>query len=176
MTKISLLKIVESTTVDGPGFRTSVYSAGCVNACPGCHNPQSWDITHGIMTDVEVIANKILADDLCNVTFSGGDPMFQPLAFAELARIIKERSNKDIWCYTGYTYERIIKDEEKSQLLKYVDVLVDGPFVQSLRNEDLLFRGSSNQRLIDVQKSLKAGHVVLFEYNPFPEFVTHYLN
>ena len=147
MTKISLLKIVESTTVDGPGFRTSVYSAGCVNACPGCHNPQSWDITHGIMTDVEVIANKILADDLCNVTFSGGDPMFQPLAVAESARIIKERSNKDIWCYTGYTYERIIKDEEKSQLLKYVDVLVDGPFVQSLRNEDLLFRGSSNQRL-----------------------------
>ena len=176
MTKISLLKIVESTTVNGPGFRTSEYSAGCVNACPGCHNPQSWDITHGIMTDVEVIANKILADDLCNVTFSGGDPMFQPLAFAELARIIKERSNKDIWCYTGYTYERIIKDEEKSQLLKYVDVLVDGPFVQSLRNEDLLFRGSSNQRLIDVQKSLKAGHVELFEYNPFPEFVTHYLN
>ena len=176
MTKISLLKIVESTTVDGPGFRTSVYCAGCVNACPGCHNPQSWDITHGIMTDVEDIANRILADDLSNVTFSGGDPMFQPLAFAELARIIKQPSNKDIWCYTGYTYERIIKDAEKRQLLEQVDVLVDGPFVQSLRDENLLFRGSSNQRLIDVKKSLAAGHVVQFEYNPFPEFVTNILN
>jgi anaerobic ribonucleoside-triphosphate reductase activating protein len=128
------------------------------------------------MTDVEDIANRILADDLSNVTFSGGDPMFQPLAFAELARIIKQRSNKDIWCYTGYTYERIIKDAEKRQLLEQVDVLVDGPFVQSLRDENLLFRGSSNQRLIDVKKSLAAGHVVQFEYNPFPEFVTNILN
>lgn len=168
--KISVLNIVECTSVDGPGLRTSVYCAGCVNKCEGCHNPQSWDINNGTwMTIDEVFAAIMKDDDFCNVTFSGGDPMYQPLAFAKLAKRIKEETSKTIWCYTGYMYEHIVKDESKLELLQWIDVLVDGKFVQSLRDERLVFRGSSNQRVIDVSASLSAGRAIEFRYNPFPE-------
>ena len=165
---ISLLKILEDTTVDGPGFRTSIYAAGCPNACLGCHNPQSWDINHGTPTAVEDILSRVLADPFADVTFTGGDPMFQPEGFTKLALAIRAASRKTIWCYTGYTYERLIGHSDQLALLRELDVLVDGPFVQSLRDESLYFRGSSNQRLIDVQASLRAGRVVLFDYNPVP--------
>lgn len=161
--KISVIKIKESTTVDGPGLRTSVYCAGCTNACPGCHNPQTWDINAGTMMDVEDIMTTIVAEDFCNVTFTGGDPMYQAKGFAELARRIKSETAKNIWCYTGYTFEACLADKNKLSLLELVDVLVDGRYIQSLRNTDLLFRGSENQRIIDVQKSLRSGHVVLHD-------------
>ena len=171
MTKISIIKIEESTTVDGPGLRTSIYCAGCVNKCPGCHNPQSWDINNGTMTDVEDIFATIVDDDeFCNVTFTGGDPMYQAKSFAELAKLIKTQTNKTLWCYSGYTFEEIMADADKRELLQWLDVLVDGRFVQSLRDESLIFKGSSNQRIIDVQKSLNEGRIVLFKYNPFPDF------
>lgn len=160
MTKISVLKIVESTTVDGPGLRTSVYCSGCVNACPGCHNPQSWDIKNGTLMSIDEIMGKIVAEDFCNVTFTGGDPMYQAAAFAELAKRIKSETNKDIWCYTGYTFEECLADDAKRSLLEQVDTLVDGRFVLALRDTDLLFRGSSNQRILDVKASLKAGEAV----------------
>ena len=149
---ISILSIVHDTMVDGPGFRTSIYCAGCPNHCAGCHNPQSWDINHGIMTSTEDIMKEILEDPFANVTFSGGD--------------------KDIWCFTGYRYENLLKNPKQLELLKLIDVLVDGPFIKDLRDEDLFFRGSSNQRLINVQKSLALGEVVelhLTKDNPNPE-------
>ncbi|MGM9758579.1 MAG: anaerobic ribonucleoside-triphosphate reductase activating protein [Parabacteroides sp.] len=158
---ISVLDIVEDTTVDGPGFRTSIYAAGCPNRCPGCHNPESWDIHHGQMMTTEEILSHILADDFADVTFSGGDPMFQPEGFTELARAIKEQSHKTIWCYTGYTFEQLLLHPQQAALLAYIDVLVDGPFIEALRDETLLFRGSRNQRLIDVPASLQAGKVIL---------------
>lgn len=157
--------------VDGPGFRTSIYCAGCPNACPGCHNPQSWDIRHGTMTSTEELMEEIMSDPFANVTFSGGDPMFQAEGFAELARAIREQSDKTIWCFTGYKFENLLKNPKQLELLKLIDVLVDGPFVQSLRDEDLFFRGSSNQRLINVRKSLETGQVVelqLTQENPNP--------
>lgn len=160
MTKISILKIVESTTVDGPGLRTSIYCAGCPNACQGCHNPQSWDINSGEMMEVEDILEAIKDEDMCDVTFSGGDPMFQAEGFAELASRIKSETQKSIWCYTGFTYEAILRDERKLQLLKKVDVLVDGPYIESERDTELLFRGSRNQRIIDVKKSLESDKIV----------------
>lgn len=160
---ISILRIVEDTTVDGPGFRTSIYAAGCPNRCPGCHNPESWDLHNGTWMSTEEILAPILADDFADVTFSGGDPMFQPEGFAELARAIKAQSNKSIWCYTGFTFEQLIQQPAPKKLLSYVDVLVDGPFIQSLRDESLLFRGSSNQRLIDVPASLQTGSAVLLK-------------
>lgn len=163
MRMLSILEIIEDTTVDGPGFRTSVYAAGCPNACPGCHNPQSWDIANGRLMTTEEILDVILADPFADVTFTGGDPMFQPLEFAGLAKAIREHSNKNIWCYTGFLYENILKNNEQRALLELVDVLVDGPFVQSLRDESLLFRGSSNQRLIDVRRSMEEGAVVLYD-------------
>ncbi|WP_278983396.1 anaerobic ribonucleoside-triphosphate reductase activating protein [Segatella bryantii] len=160
---ISVLDIIEDTMVDGPGFRTTIYCAGCPNACPGCHNPQSWDITAGHEMSTEDIMKIIKADPYANVTFSGGDPMFQPEGFAELAEAIRKETNKTIWCFSGFTYEHLIKDKRQRKLLELVDVLVDGPFVKALRDEDLVFRGSSNQRIINVKKSLQEGKIVLQE-------------
>ena len=151
---LSIIDIIEETTVDGPGFRTAIYAAGCPNHCPGCHNPETWDIRRGHWVSTEEILDKVLADDFSNVTFSGGDP--------------KERSQKNIWCYTGYDFEQLLQNKQQAELLQYIDVLVDGRYRQELRDESLLFRGSSNQRLIDVPASLKARQVVCLDYAPFP--------
>ena len=155
--KIRILDILEETMADGPGFRTSIYCAGCAHHCPGCHNPQSWDFNGGRLVSVDELLEVVKADEFANVTFSGGDPLYQVEAFTELARIIKSESDKTIWCYTGFTFEEIAADERLSQILPWIDVLVDGPFVAAERDATLLFRGSRNQRLIDVPATLKAG-------------------
>ena len=160
---IRVIDVIEDTMVDGPGFRTSIYCAGCRHQCPGCHNPQSWAFDAGRDMTVEQLMRIIEADPYTQgVTFSGGDPMYQAAAFAELARQIHRRTQKDIWCYTGFTFEILIHDDQR-ELLAEVDVLVDGPFVESLHDPDLLFRGSSNQRLIDVQASRYSGKTVLWK-------------
>ena len=159
------MDIIEDTMVDGPGFRTSIYCAGCRHACPGCHNPQSWDFSGGQSMTTEDIMRIIEQDPYANVTFTGGDPMYQPEGFAELARAIRSRTDKTIWCYTGFTFETLVDNPRQRSLLELIDVLVDGPFVKSLRDEDLLFRGSKNQRLIDVPQSLAQKRVVLFTPN-----------
>lgn len=162
-TILRILDVVEDTMVDGPGFRTSIYCAGCCHACPGCHNPQSWDFGGGRDMTVEQLMRIIVADPFTRgVTFSGGDPMYQAAGFAELARQIHRRTQKDIWCYTGFTFESLIHDDQR-ELLAELDVLVDGPFIQALHDPDLLFRGSSNQRLIDVQASLYSRKTVLWK-------------
>lgn len=148
MDKIRILDILEETMADGPGLRTSIYCAGCRHHCAGCHNPQSWDMNGGYETTVEELLAIIKADEFSNVTFSGGDPFYQAEAFTELAKRIKKETQKTIWCYTGFTYEEILADTEMSRMLQYLDVLVDGPFIQSLRDPELHFRGSSNQRII----------------------------
>ena len=162
-TKLRILDIVEDTMVDGPGFRTAVYCAGCNHRCPGCHNPQSWAFDGGRDMTIKEIMRVILADPYTRgVTFTGGDPMYQAAGFAELARQIHRRTPKDIWCYTGFTFESLIHQDQR-ELLSELDVLVDGPFIEALRDTDLLFRGSSNQRLIDVQASLYGGKTVLWK-------------
>ena len=148
---ISVLDILEETMADGPGLRTSIYSSGCGHHCPGCHNPQSWDIENGRPMEVDDILKVILDDEFSNVTFTGGDPLYQVEAFTELARKIKEKSDKTIWCYTGYTIEQIRADERLSMILPYLDVIVDGPFILAQRDTELLFRGSANQRIIYLQ-------------------------
>lgn len=159
---IQVLDIIEDTMVDGPGFRTSIYCAGCHHECPDCHNPQSWNPGGGHPMTTDEVMKIIVADPYANVTFSGGDPLYQAEGFTELARAIRSQTQKTIWCYTGFTFEAIVKIPRYRQLLDEIDVLVDGPFVKSLRDEDLLFRGSSNQRLIDVPASLVKGEVVEF--------------
>mgnify|MGYP004465752963 FL=1 len=159
---IQVLDIIEDTMVDGPGFRTSIYCAGCHHECPGCHNPQSWNPGGGHPMTTDEVMKIIVADPYANVTFSGGDPLYQAEGFTELARAIRSQTQKTIWCYTGFTFEAIVKIPRYRQLLDEIDVLVDGPFVKSLRDEDLLFRGSSNQRLVDVPASLAKGEVVEF--------------
>ena len=148
MKKIRILDVIEETMADGPGLRTSIYCAGCAHACPGCHNPQSWDFKGGREVTVDELLEVIKADEFSNVTFSGGDPLYQVEAFTELARRIKEETGKNIWCYTGFTYEEILDDKRLSMILPYIDTLVDGPFIQELRDTELHFRGSSNQRII----------------------------
>jgi anaerobic ribonucleoside-triphosphate reductase activating protein len=156
---IQVLAIVEDTMVDGPGFRTSIYCAGCRHNCKGCHNPQSWDFTGGQAMTTDEVMRVIEADPYANVTFSGGDPMYQPEGFAELARAIRERTTKTIWCYTGFTFEALMANPRQRALVELLDVLVDGPFVHTLRDETCLFRGSSNQRLVDVQASIRTGQI-----------------
>ena len=146
--KIKVLDILEQTMADGPGFRTAIYCAGCKHACPGCHNPQSWSFSSGQWMDVDDLLGVIKSDSMSDVTFSGGDPFYQVDAFTELARRIKEETQKTIWCWTGFTLEEIQADAHLSQMLPYLDVLVDGPFIQEKRDTDLLFRGSPNQRII----------------------------
>ena len=161
---LQILNIIEDTMVDGPGFRTSIYCAGCRHGCEGCHNPQSWDFEGGHPMTTDDIMRIIEADPYANVTFSGGDPMYQPEGFAELARAIRKRTRKDIWCYTGFTFEALLHMPRQRQLLDLVDVLVDGPFLKAQRDEALIFRGSRNQRIIDVQASIAQGRTVMLSY------------
>ena len=153
MSKLSILDIIDGTVVDGPGFRLSIYCAGCSHRCNGCHNPQSWEIGNGKEMDIEELM-QVVKDSPWNVTLSGGDPFFQAEGFAELARRIKAETTKTVWCYTGYTLEALVKENDpwKMELLRNIDVLVDGPFVQDLRDEQLRFRGSANQRILDSEQ------------------------
>ena len=160
---IKILDIIEDTTVDGPGFRTTIYCAGCAHKCEKCQNKHSWNFDQGRDVSTDELMQVITNDDIANVTFSGGDPMYQAEGFTELARAIKSCTKKNIWCYTGFTFEALLKMPKQRALLELIDVLVDGPFVDSLKDPDLLFRGSSNQRLIDVQASPKTGTVVLWK-------------
>lgn len=159
---IRILDIKYGTSVDGIGLRTSLYCAGCENQCPGCHNPQSWDDQGGEEMSVEELFRLIVDADM-NVTFTGGDPMFHPEGFTKLARLIKTHTNKNIWCYTGYRFEDILLHPSRKALLGLCDVLVDGPFILSEKDLTLTFRGSRNQRIIDVQASLSAQKVILHE-------------
>ena len=157
--ELKILSIAEGTSVDGPGLRTSIYFAGCCHHCEGCHNPQSWDINNGKPTTIDDLL-KVIQYNEFPVTFSGGDPFYQIEAVTELAHQIKQQLGYNIWCYTGYLWEEILQHEEFMPLLQYVDVIVDGRFVLSQRNISLLFRGSNNQRIIDVQQSLSTGTIV----------------
>ena len=144
--KFRVLDIIRGTTVDGPGFRTAIYFAGCRHQCPGCHNPQSWDFNAGTEMTLEELLNIIDEEDF-DVTLSGGDPLYHPEEIAILAKAIQKSGHK-VWLYTGFTIEEIQASAKLSLPLPYLDAIVDGPFIESLRDPDLPFRGSSNQRII----------------------------
>lgn len=146
----NVLDIIRGTTVDGPGFRTSIYLAGCSHRCKGCHNPQSWDPDGGVSMTIDEIM-KIVREEDFDVTLTGGDPLFNPKKTEMLARAIKD-AGYNVWLYTGYTIEEIENNENLRNVLRFVDVVVDGPFIAPLKDEDLPFRGSSNQRIIDVRR------------------------
>lgn len=167
--QLQIMNIVVDTTVDGPGWRSSVYSAGCRHACPGCHNPETWPFDAGRSMSIDEVIEALRATE-GNITFSGGDPMYQAEAFTELARRIRTELGRTIWCFTGFLWDEVVADPVMSRMLPYLEVLVDGPFVAAERDLDLLFRGSRNQRLVDVQASLANGSVVLYPYDPYPKF------
>lgn len=154
-----VVDIVDGTSVDGPGLRTTIYFAGCNHHCPGCHNPHTWNFDAGIEMSRQEIIDRIVENDF-DVTFSGGDPMYQSSDILPLARQIKSLG-KTIWCYTGFLFEEILSSPEMSSLLPYINVVVDGQFIESLKDTDLIFRGSSNQRIIDVGATLASGNIVI---------------
>lgn len=147
--------------VDGPNLRTVIWVQGCRHNCLGCHNPSTHSFEVGFNADADEVYEVAIRQGK-SVTFSGGDPMEQAEACGHIAQRLKEK-NINIWCYTGYTYEHILTDKHKFNFLKYIDVLVDGKFNLQQCDLTLKFRGSSNQRLIDVQKSLEDNKIVNYK-------------
>lgn len=156
-----VLAVMRGTTVDGPGFRTSIYLAGCSHRCEGCQNPSSWDKDGGTPMTLQEILDIVEEEDF-DVTLSGGDPLYNPTATAILVDALK-RQGRNVWIYTGYEWELIKSSSRLFEAVKEADVLVDGRFIESLHDPDLLFRGSSNQRLVDIQASIRSNTTVVKE-------------
>ena len=155
---------VSDSIVDGPGVRYVIFTQGCPHHCPGCHNPETHDFQAGYDADVEQILSEIEKNPLISgVTFSGGDPICQADALLPLAEEVK-KMGKHLMIYTGYLYEDIwkMKNPSVEKLLNFADVLVDGPFLQEEKNLTLSYRGSENQRVIDLGKTKAAGELVLY--------------
>lgn len=155
---IYYLDIKFDTIVDGIGFRNSIYCAKCDRFCKNCHNPQSWNIFNGKPISINSAA-EILLENGNNITFTGGECSLQANAFTRLAKILKA-NNRTIWLYSGYTFEELIKKPTVTKLLHQIDVLVDGQYIDELNTLALPFRGSENQRIVDVQKSFAVGKVI----------------
>ena len=158
---LDLSGIVSDSIVDGPGIRTTIFSQGCPHHCPGCHNPETWEFGCGTQIPVEAVVDIVRSNPLCRgVTFSGGEPFAQPEAFARLARLLKEKGY-EVASYSGYTFEELLAGSEaQKSLLASIDVLIDGPFLLAEKSLEIAFRGSKNQRILDVKKSLAAGKAV----------------
>lgn len=149
---MKVLKIIPDTMADGPGLRTSVYVAGCSHRCKGCHNPQSWDFNQGDEYEPKELAYILIKNKYTDITFSGGDPIYQIKDLIDTCKYIKELSNKNIWVYTGFTREELESIPRYSELKKYIDSIVVGRFIQELKDPSLKFMGSSNQKIININK------------------------
>ena len=166
--KIRLAAYLQSDSiVDGEGIRTVIWTQGCPHHCLGCHNPETWDFEGGELVDIEEVCEIIdTLEGQDGITFSGGDPFAQPKECAEIAKYARKKG-LSIWSYTGYTWEELMelskKKKEIMDFLKELDVLVDGRFVLSKKSYSCIFRGSTNQRIIDVKQSLKKKKAVLVD-------------
>lgn len=165
---IRLSGIIYESLVNGPGMRRVFFSQGCTHNCEGCFNKHTHSFTGGELFDIIELVKDVEENPIITgITFSGGDPFEQSENFAEFALELK-KLNLNIWCYTGYTFEYIqqhlIEKSSWEKLLYNIDVLVDGPFIKELKDTRLKFRGSSNQRIIDVKESLKLNKIVKIDY------------
>ena len=163
---IRLYGLVGDSIVDGPGFRVSIFTQGCPHHCPGCHNPESHDFEKGALWTLDDVEKKFTGNPLLDgITLSGGEPFAQAAPCAELARRAHEKG-LNVWVYSGYTYEQLLEKAQEEPgvraLLDQADVLVDGPFHLNERSLELTFRGSKNQRLIDLNATRSKGSVVLY--------------
>lgn len=164
--RLRIAGIEPESIVDGPGIRLTVFVQGCPHHCVGCHNPQSHDFSKGHWISLQDVLEMVFANELLDgVTFSGGEPFCQAHELIPLARELKDRSYHLV-IYTGFEWESLLEDSEKYPdrlwLLSFADLLIDGPFVYGLRTLDAPFKGSSNQRIIDVQASLEQKKAVLW--------------
>ena len=165
--KIRMSGVVEESIVDGPGIRFTIFVQGCPHRCPGCHNPQTHDFLGGYDDDTDSLFERIIKNPLLDgVTFSGGEPFCQARPLAELA--VKLRAaGLGVMSYSGFTVEELIREASSEnaymELLNSIDYLVDGRFVESLKSYECRFRGSTNQRIIDVKKTIEQGHAVTCE-------------
>ena len=159
---LDLAGIAGDSIVDGPGIRTTIFAQGCPHHCHGCHNPETWQFGIGTATAEEDILQLVQSNPLCHgVTFSGGEPFSQAEGFCKLAKLLKA-AGYEVAAYTGYTFEQLLSGTEAQQaLLGQLDVLIDGPFELMKRSLELNFRGSWNQRVLNVPRSLAAGQAVL---------------
>ena len=159
---LELAGIVSDSIVDGPGIRTTVFAQGCPHHCPGCHNPETWEFGCGTPMEEEAIFQIVKSNPLCRgVTFSGGEPFAQAEGFAKLAALLQAQGY-EVASYTGYTFEQLLQGTPaQRKLLKSIHVLIDGPFIQAEKSLEVPFRGSRNQRILDVPASLAAGKAVL---------------
>lgn len=159
---LNLAGIAGDSIVDGPGIRTTFFAQGCPHHCPGCHNPETWPFEGGTPMAEEDLVEIVRQNPLCRgVTFSGGEPFAQAAGFARLARLLRSEGY-EVAAYTGYTIEALLEKGTPDQrnLLKELDVLIDGPFLLSERSLELNFRGSRNQRVLNVPESLRQGKAV----------------
>ncbi|SHI59469.1 anaerobic ribonucleoside-triphosphate reductase activating protein [Desulfofundulus thermosubterraneus] len=157
--------IIKESVVDGPGLRLVVFAQGCPRRCPGCHNPHTWDPAGGTLVEVEEVLAMVKKNPLLKgITLSGGEPFAQAGALAYLARQVRALG-RDVITYTGYTWEELLelaqRDGAVKELLGLSDYIVDGPYIHEKRDLELPFRGSSNQRIIDVPASLACGQVII---------------
>lgn len=165
--RLATNEIQRDSIVDGEGIRSVIWTQGCPHHCPFCHNPNTHSYESGFLLNVDDILKKIdKLEGQDGLTFSGGDPMEQPIPCTEIAKYAKNHG-LNIWCYTGYTFEELLNKKEKEiiDFLHQIDVLVDGKFIYEEKSYDLLFKGSKNQRLIDVKKSLQENKVILYQAN-----------
>ena len=155
---LDLSGIVEDSIVDGPGIRVTVFCQGCPHHCEGCHNPETWPFSGGTPRETDSMVAIVTGNPLCRgVTFSGGEPFAQAEGFLPLARALKEKGY-EVASYSGYTFEALLRGTPAQRaLLAQLDVLIDGPFLQQEKSLELAFRGSANQRILDVPKSLASG-------------------
>ena len=160
---VKLAGIVADSIVDGPGLRTTLFAQGCSHHCEGCHNPETWDFDRGTEATTDMILGIVRFNPLSRgVTFSGGEPFAQAAGFAEIARALHETGSCEVASYTGYTFEELLNGtDDQRELLKALDVLIDGPFVLAEKSLEVAFRGSRNQRILNVRASLAAGQAVM---------------
>jgi anaerobic ribonucleoside-triphosphate reductase activating protein len=161
--QVRIAGVVNESVVDGPGIRTVIFFQGCPHACPGCHNPETWNFRGGRELSVSDLIRSLKVTPLISgVTFSGGEPFGQAEAASALGASLKALG-LNLWVYTGFLWEQLLNNLKKpgyAELINLADVVVDGPFQQELKRSDLSFRGSTNQRLIRVKASLNDGKVV----------------
>ncbi|MGI6659832.1 MAG: anaerobic ribonucleoside-triphosphate reductase activating protein [Dethiobacteraceae bacterium] len=167
--KLNLAGLHKYSVVDGPGIRSVVFTQGCPHHCPGCHNPHTHDPAAGEWVEISEVARQLLTDkNVRGITFSGGEPFLQARALAALAALLKAQlPGLHLTVYSGYTYEQLQQqarqDAGTAMLLAASDLLIDGPYLEGQRDLSLLYRGSQNQRIIDVPASIKSGKIVLSE-------------